>query len=82
MLDLLAEAKKEGIRGLEYCHVDFHAITKETDFSPIDKHIYELTKNVGFSKFSMEKEEIVTHLKQNSIIRTNCMDCLDRTNAA
>ena len=52
LLDLMKEAKKEGESGLDYYHVDFHGITKETDFSPVDEHVFNLTKNDGFNIFN------------------------------
>lgn len=36
---------------IEYCHVDFHAITKETDFSPMNVHILNITENNKFNIF-------------------------------
>ncbi len=41
-----------------YEHVDFHAITKETDFSNVDKYIYKLCGNkIGYNFFEFDVME-------------------------
>lgn len=63
---------------IEYLQVDFHSITKETDFSAMNEHIKNLyLKNESYTIYKNSKK-IKT---QKSIIRSNCLDCLDRTNA-
>lgn len=72
-----------------YEHVDFHAITKPTDFSPVDKYVYKVadTSNnggeVGFDEYEWsDLLDCYTQKRaQQGLIRTNCLDCLDRTNA-
>ena len=80
---------------VNYKYFDFHAITKGTNFSAINRYIeqYEpVIEECGFNEFIVSKPEehsankrncpVVKQLsKQNGIIRTNCVDCLDRTNA-
>ena len=36
--------------------MDFHGITSETDFSPVDQHVYEICKDGGFDKYVFEAE--------------------------
>lgn len=72
-----------------YEHVDFHAITKPTDFSPVDKYVYKVadTSNngneVGFDEYEWSDllDAYTQKRTQQGLIRTNCLDCLDRTNA-
>lgn len=84
--EVLKEAVvKRGIENVFYDHADFHAITKETDFTNVDKFIYKLydDKTVGYSQFDYDliTESYVSKRKQVGAIRSNCLDCLDRTNA-
>ena len=84
--EILKEAVvKRGISNVFYDHADFHAITKETDFTNIDQFIYKLfdDKTVGYSQYDFDllTETYVCKRKQVGIIRSNCLDCLDRTNA-
>jgi len=68
-----------------YLHVDFHSITKQADFSSVDKYIYniynvnEITPNLY--EYEDFMEYYVPKTKQAVLVRTNCLDCLDRTNA-
>jgi hypothetical protein len=72
-----------------YEHVDFHGQTKQADFSGIDKYVYNLVNvgnngnEIGFDEFEYSEllESHVIKSEQTVLIRTNCLDCLDRTNA-
>ena len=68
-----------------YEHIDFHAITKQADFSNVDKYIYNTfaKREADFSVFEFEEllDENVRKNEQKVLVRTNCLDCLDRTNA-
>lgn len=68
-----------------YEHVDFHAITKQADFSNIDKYIYNIYNLNGVKYNLFQYEELMDGYepseRQTIQIRTNCLDCLDRTNA-
>jgi hypothetical protein len=70
---------------IDYQHVDFHAITKHADFSNIDKHIYDISDLNGVVQnifdYEVKNSRYITRSKQKVLIRTNCLDCLDRTNA-
>ena len=84
LIDLMERSKKDGVDGIFYHHIDFHALTKETDFSNVDDYILKSYDNekVGFNMWEFDENEKNYNLKkkQNGIIRTNCLDCLDRTN--
>lgn len=84
--DILKEAViKKKIDNVFYDHADFHAITKETDFTNVDAFIYKLfdEKSIGFNHFEYDvlQETYTERKKQVGVIRSNCLDCLDRTNA-
>jgi hypothetical protein len=68
-----------------YEHIDFHSITKQADFSNVDKHIYNIYNLNNMSSNLFEFEELMDcyaqKQKQTVLARTNCLDCLDRTNA-
>jgi hypothetical protein len=75
---------------VNYYHVDFHAVTKGNDFQAINRFVERYQSVVWNSKFNhfnvtlpSEKghPKLVQTMKQNGVIRTNCVDCLDRTNA-
>lgn len=80
-----AEAEDDAQDTLQYKHIDFHALTKQADFSGIDQFVYEIydDNKVQFNEFDymIGLEEYDRIKKQNVIARTNCLDCLDRTNA-
>lgn len=84
--EILREATtKKGVKNVFYDHADFHAITKETDFANVDKFIYKLydDKTIRFSHYEYDllSEDFVQKRKQLGVVRSNCLDCLDRTNA-
>ena len=76
---------KHGIEDLQYDHADFHNINKETDFTNTNKFIYKLydREKIGLTRFEFDllSESIEKTKTQKGIIRSNCIDCLDRTNA-
>lgn len=77
---------RNDLPSVHYEYLDFHGVTKETDFSPIDKDVVRLveTYNVGYNEWVFDKQEkrFQKLQTQKATIRTNCLDCLDRTNAA
>lgn len=91
LVDLLESLSKNDAfkNKLLYEHVDFHQITKPTDFSSVDKYIYNIfnsgsvNSEIGFDEFEYSDLLDIFNLKlsQQTLIRTNCLDCLDRTNA-
>lgn len=75
---------------VNYYHLDFHLVTKGNDFKAVNEYIesYEETiKESSFNKFKVttpspgERPVLKPQSKQTGVIRTNCVDCLDRTNA-
>ena len=83
LLDLLQKSKDE-VNNIYYYHVDFHALTKETDFSSINDYITKSYKpdKISYNHYNLDTStNTYNKLKsQKGLIRTNCMDCLDRTN--
>ena len=86
LLGLLDSAQAKGLKGVNYEYLDFHAMVKETDFSPINKDIARIIDQYGVGYSEWETDLIEGKLsqkkKQQAVVRTNCLDCLDRTNAA
>ena len=75
---------------IPYLHVDFHAVTKGNDFHAVNAYVenYDKIQNeCGYNVFKLtlpaqdEKPKITIINLQKGIFRTNCVDCLDRTNA-
>lgn len=63
-----------------YQHYDFHGMVKGSRFSNINAFIYSCLEDyINFFYFYMEKG-VKKIYHQKGIIRTNCLDCLDRTN--
>lgn len=56
---------------------------KELDFTEINKYMYKLFEehDMKMNCFVQVGKGFQRVQKQNTIIRTNCLDCLDRTNA-
>ena len=66
---------------VRYEYFDFHDECKNNEFSNSQKliaKIKEIACNFGFTIINRKTGEV--HGKQSGVIRTNCMDCLDRTN--
>ncbi|KAG4301089.1 hypothetical protein PCK1_002788 [Pneumocystis canis] len=60
---------------------DFHAEVKNGGYDQASKVLYYVDDNIkNFSYYleDMRKRNII--LQQNGVFRTNCLDCLDRTN--
>lgn len=74
---------KEGCCSYEF--LDFHGMTRETDFSAIDEHIMRICDQhkVDYSEWRVDLLEgkLASVRSQQTVVRTNCLDCLDRTNA-
>lgn len=73
-----------------YEHIDFHALTKGNKFANVNPFVYSVLKKAsangdrpGLSVFEQGESPgtMVQRQRQASLIRTNCLDCLDRTNA-
>lgn len=82
---LILSSKKDPDLKIGYEYLDFHAVTKETDFSPVDADIVRVVDeyNVNFNEWGTDllSGGMTKISSQTGIIRTNCLDCLDRTNA-
>lgn len=62
-----------------YQHFDFHAMCKGGKFSNVNSLITELGDFLNYYMFCLEVDGEVQY-KQKGVMRTNCLDCLDRTN--
>lgn len=66
---------------LEYTEWDFHAETKQQGFAAATRILpllKQLMKQFGWFEWDIHLGKTIT--KQDGIFRTNCLDCLDRTN--
>ncbi|KAH3677628.1 hypothetical protein WICMUC_001731 [Wickerhamomyces mucosus] len=72
------QARNANIQMTEF---DFHRETSNQGYSSSNK-IYSLIKeqlfNFGFYSYNLDTNEVIS--EQTGIFRTNCLDCLDRTN--
>ena len=93
---LLADSFKELIEttqrpNLTYEHLDFHQITEGTNFSALNEFVLKSRQFIAdgsitifefeIDNYPVRLEECYIHSVQENLIRTNCVDCLDRTNA-
>lgn len=62
-----------------YCW-DFHTETKGNNFSTINLFIEQLSHSLSSMQFQGVDQNGNTFRKQTLTVRTNCLDCLDRTN--
>ncbi|WWC92502.1 uncharacterized protein L201_007461 [Kwoniella dendrophila CBS 6074] len=69
-----------------YLYFDFHHECRKLRFDKIqlliDRLEPDLDKMMWFHSINPNSSQYVVLSKQNGVIRTNCMDCLDRTNVA
>lgn len=81
--NLIQHLDDQKILQIEYQHIDFHSLVKETDFSKINPYVEKIVEKNDFSVFmhNFIDDNVEFVQKQNVLIRTNCLDCLDRTNA-
>ncbi|CAK76155.1 unnamed protein product (macronuclear) [Paramecium tetraurelia] len=66
---------------IKYEWFDFHHECKNNDFSlsnPLIRKLMDHIQNFGFFLVELKTKKVVS--VQHGIFRTNCMDCLDRTN--
>ena len=64
---------------LFYQHFDFHAMCKGNKYSSLNSLLSDLQDFINYYMYFMESEGEV-HYRQKGVIRSNCLDCLDRTN--
>ncbi|KAK4512966.1 uncharacterized protein ATC70_003677 [Mucor velutinosus] len=69
---------------IKYVEFDFHKETKGMKFeniSKLSKSLYDdLSKIQYFWETAVVGDETIVYCRQAGVFRTNCMDCLDRTN--
>ncbi|ETN41680.1 uncharacterized protein HMPREF1541_03616 [Cyphellophora europaea CBS 101466] len=69
------------IQGVDWEWFDFHSECRGMRFDKVQKLVEMLGHNIEkFGETVIERGEVKS--QQKGIIRTNCMDCLDRTNVA
>ncbi|CAK85906.1 unnamed protein product (macronuclear) [Paramecium tetraurelia] len=66
---------------LRYIYYNFDEITQDVDFHRINQVIMKISnfiQNIQFNAYDLLTNQ--RKLKQRGIVRTNCLNCLDRTN--
>lgn len=70
----------DSISVCRYVPFDFHHICGQLDFTRLDTDLYpSVAEDLSKQSFFMKNSEEVLQ-KQEGVLRTNCIDCLDRTN--
>ncbi|XP_006649907.1 phosphoinositide phosphatase SAC8 isoform X2 [Oryza brachyantha] len=73
-------AEMERIPNIRYVHFDFHHICRGGNFDNLQalyNQIEEAIQKQGYFLINTKGEIL---LEQNGVVRSNCIDCLDRTN--
>ncbi|CAG8450076.1 3262_t:CDS:10 [Ambispora gerdemannii] len=65
---------------VQYVEFDFHKECKGMKYENISKLVNSLDSNFNSIGYFWRDGDKHVHLKQKGIFRTNCIDCLDRTN--
>ncbi|KAI8816093.1 Sac phosphatase domain-containing protein [Fimicolochytrium jonesii] len=66
---------------LAYTEFDFHAIVKTGGYDRLNDLTLTMRKPLeGYSYFLADAQSGSIVFSQNGVVRTNCLDCLDRTN--
>ncbi|KAI9314461.1 SacI homology domain-containing protein [Dichotomocladium elegans] len=65
---------------ITYIEFDFHRETKGMRFENISKLTTSLRSDLDRLAYFWQAGKNTIYCKQNGVFRTNCMDCLDRTN--
>ncbi|OTB06992.1 hypothetical protein M426DRAFT_318356 [Hypoxylon sp. CI-4A] len=73
------EQKPEGSQSLAFEWFDFHSACRGMKFENVSLLLDTLGKNIEEAGSTVERNGQIER-KQSGILRTNCMDCLDRTN--
>jgi len=73
--------KKNNLQNVRYEYFDFHHAVKGQRFDRVNAIIHKLQPMIENFRFYVEDTVKRTiQLTQKGVVRTNCLDCLDRTN--
>ncbi|KAI0095508.1 SacI homology domain-containing protein [Daldinia grandis] len=75
----LNEQEAEGSQSLAFEWFDFHSACRGMKFENVSLLLDILGKKIEETGSTVERNGQIER-KQNGVLRTNCMDCLDRTN--
>ncbi|KAI1429177.1 SacI homology domain-containing protein [Xylaria sp. FL1777] len=73
------EENSERVQSLAFEWFDFHSACRGMKFENVSQLLDTLGRKIEKSGSTVELDGQVNHM-QNGVLRTNCMDCLDRTN--
>ena len=82
-LNIEKQVKLNNLKNLKYCFFDFQTETKYENYEKLEtfpslKNVKEVLEYFKF--FCEDVNNKISIKEQRGIIRTNCLDCLDRTN--
>ncbi|OMJ09893.1 hypothetical protein AYI70_g2328 [Smittium culicis] len=76
------QVKNNNLPSIFYFHYDFHSESKKNKSAPIGNlvanSISQYLNTFGGLRFCVDSNSLLK--LQTGVVRTNCMDCLDRTN--
>ncbi|EAR95552.1 endonuclease/exonuclease/phosphatase family protein (macronuclear) [Tetrahymena thermophila SB210] len=76
-----AHVKNNNLDHVRYKFFDFHTVCKNEKYENVNPTIREMHKyNQNFLFYAEDLQNKTVIQTQKGIIRTNCLDCLDRTN--
>eukprot|EP01117_Protostelium_nocturnum_P005116 TRINITY_DN1858_c0_g1_i1.p1 TRINITY_DN1858_c0_g1~~TRINITY_DN1858_c0_g1_i1.p1 ORF type:complete len:1305 (-),score=506.54 TRINITY_DN1858_c0_g1_i1:1043-4957(-) len=65
---------------LRYVAFDFHNRCRNNNYKPLQNLLEEVSPDLDKAIYHLQDNDGKQILRQTGIIRTNCVDCLDRTN--
>ncbi|KAJ3196723.1 Phosphoinositide phosphatase sac1 [Irineochytrium annulatum] len=65
---------------IRYIHFDFHHECRKMRWDRISLLVDQMNSDLEKQGYCMVNEQMLLLREQTSVVRTNCMDCLDRTN--
>lgn len=76
------QLKLNQMKNVRYLFFDFQTNTKYENYDKFESFPYEnhVDETLNYFKFYCEKKDKTLVKQQLGVVRTNCLDCLDRTN--
>ncbi|KAJ3108223.1 Phosphatidylinositide phosphatase SAC1 [Phlyctochytrium planicorne] len=65
---------------IKYIHFDFHKECRKMRWDRISLLVDQISDDLDSQGYCLLKDNGLALMEQSSIVRTNCIDCLDRTN--
>ena len=65
---------------IQYIAFDFHEECKNNNYNPLKRLVQSISDSLIVHSFFLRSEDKIIRSIQKGSVRTNCIDCLDRTN--